>query len=138
MESPPPQSGSDGNVIAQLEATIAQLDVRLEELQKLSRAPGGPFHERGNRQALVFERISSMNIRIFNLQQRLFDRERAKAATAEVPELPAERVKAMQDALEQVSKSIAEVENFRAKLTLARAISDASSEAASASAMSTA
>jgi hypothetical protein len=122
-------SGMNDDVIDQLQQIIQQLNERRTELDLLQQQPGGPLSERADRQALVLERLISINLRIHHLDKRLTDREIAHRQKATVPPLPDDRRQAMADALQAVSQSIAAVQDFQAKIALAEAISTAASKA---------
>jgi hypothetical protein len=123
------------DVIEKLKAIIQELTSRLNELQALQGAPGGPLGERADRQMQIFARISSINIRVLHLQNRLADRQLAESVAGLVTPLSPERRDAMEAALKTVSKSIAAVADFQSAIALAEQISSAGSSAANASAV---
>ena len=114
---------------------IEALQARLAELQTIQGAPGGPLEERADRQMQIFARISSINIRILHLQNRLHDRELAAAVGEAVPPLSEERRQAMRAALEKVNQSIVAIGMFKDAIALAEEISKAASSAADATAV---
>src|SRR5437773_12377537 len=130
------RSGIDNaTVIAELKNLIEALQARLAELQTIQGAPGGPLEERADRQMQIFARISSINIRILHLQNRLHDRELAAAVGEAVPPLSEERRQAMRAALEKVNQSIVAIGMFKDAIALAEEISKAASSAADATAV---
>ena len=119
-------------VITQLQALIDQLTDRRQELQVLQDNPGGPLVDRMNRQAQVYERLSSINVRIYNLQLRLHERQLAAQLGTAVPALDPTKVAVLTQALNDVSQSIVATGDFQAAIALASTISDAASKAQSA------
>ena len=123
-------------VITELRAIITALSARLAELQTMQGAPGGPLAERADRQMQIYARISSLNIRILHLQNRLHDRELAESVKKAVTDLSPERSQAMKAALVKVNQSIVATAMFKSAIALAEEISSAASSAAAASALS--
>jgi dynactin complex subunit len=124
---------TNAQVITTLKEVLAELDKRMEELMEIRKNPGGPLPERPDRQMMIFERISSLNIRIHHLQNRLHERELAESLGQVVRPLAQSRVTAMQKALEKVSESISVTNQFKAAIKLASDISEAANKARDAS-----
>lgn len=80
-------AGTNTDVIDQLKAIIQELNLRRNELEAVQRRPGGELSERADRQALVLERLISLNLRIHNLSNRLTDRLIARDQKESVPVL---------------------------------------------------
>jgi hypothetical protein len=120
---------NNDQVIQSLRDLIALLSTRLQELVQLQADPGGPFFELLDRQARVAERISSLNLRIFHLQNRLNERSLAEQIGRVVTPIDGARVAAIQSALQDVSRSIAMAATFQEAIVLATTISEAASNA---------
>lgn len=120
---------TNDRVVETLQALITSLGERLSELVALQQDPGGSLSELPDRTARVAERISSINLRILHLQQRMNERKLAAQVGTTVPPLSPARAAELGRALQKVSRSIATANTFKQAIRLAAAISETASKA---------
>ena len=120
---------TNDQVIAVIKKILKEMEKRHAELVKLRKDPGGEFWEFADRQMRVLTRLSSLNMRIFHLQNRLRERELAKEIGDAVKPLTQARKKALTAALKKVSMSISQTNTFKAAIKLATDISAAATKA---------
>ena len=120
---------NNDQVIQSLKDIIDQLSSRRQELQALQNKPGGPLNERMSRQNQIYERLSAINVRIYNLQVRLHERELSVQLGKAVPPLDPQRAEALLAALKSVSQSIQVTGQFKDAISVASAVSEAASNA---------
>jgi len=118
---------TNAEVIQQLDQTIDELVKRREEAEQILSRPIDPtiFPDVEKR---VIERTSSLTLRIHNLRTRRRNRELLESLNTAITPPSAGQIEAMRAALEQVSKSIAAVQNIQMALALAATISQSASD----------
>jgi prefoldin subunit 5 len=118
---------NNDEVIEQLNMAIQELEKRLKETRELldREIKSEDFFDIEKR---VLERASSLNLRIHHLLTQRRNRELLVELDKTINPLPKARVKAMQEALEKISASIAATKNLQAALELAATISQAASD----------
>jgi hypothetical protein len=115
------------DVIRELERAIERLVKRRQEVDEILERPIDPA-EFPDVEKRVLERVSSLTLRIHNMRTRRRNRQLLEDAQKAVTPLSAQRVQAMQTALNQVNESIKAVKDVQAALTLAVRISQSASD----------